>query len=140
MKKKNNYKLLPIIALLTIFSVTLGIGINRIIGVENTPTPDVEIFTPKGKLTSGYATFEEFSNDITTTDSDGMPNYINANDTAIDSGDSKSYSYCGNKNSKIYHRLSCSSIEKTKEDNKVYFSTKEECDNNGYKPCSRCKP
>lgn len=51
-----------------------------------------------------------------------------------------SVSYCGNKNSKIFHNLTCSSIKSMKEENRINFATREECVNNGYTPCKRCNP
>lgn len=47
-----------------------------------------------------------------------------------------STSYVGNKNSKIYHLPTCSYLPKEK--NRVYFSTKKEASDSGYKACSYC--
>lgn len=46
--------------------------------------------------------------------------------------------YIGNKNSKKYHSQACTSLPK--EQNRVYFSSKAEAENNGYSPCGLCKP
>lgn len=48
--------------------------------------------------------------------------------------------YIGNKNSKIFHTLSCSSVSNMKESNKVSFSVYEDALSAGYKPCGSCKP
>ena len=48
--------------------------------------------------------------------------------------------YIGNKNSHIFHRDSCESAVKTKEKNKVYFSSREEAVSKGYDPCKGCNP
>ncbi len=50
----------------------------------------------------------------------------------------KTVQYIGNKNTKKYHRLDCSSLPK--EENQIGFSSKEEAENQGYEPCSKCKP
>ncbi|MBQ8573119.1 MAG: MBL fold metallo-hydrolase [Ruminococcus sp.] len=50
------------------------------------------------------------------------------------------YNYVGNKNSKVFHSLNCSSVENTKEKNKVYFNTREDAADNGYSPCKACNP
>ncbi len=42
----------------------------------------------------------------------------------------------GNKNSKVYHDLDCSSLPMEK--NRVYFSSSEEAENAGYRKCGRC--
>ena len=54
--------------------------------------------------------------------------------------DSVSSSYCGNKNSKIFHAGNCGSVKNMTESNKVYFSTRDEFIKNGYTPCKRCNP
>ncbi len=46
--------------------------------------------------------------------------------------------YIGNKNSKIFHRPSCSSLPAEK--NRVYFKTRDEAISQGYRPCKRCNP
>lgn len=46
--------------------------------------------------------------------------------------------YIGNKNSKIFHLPSCSSLPV--ESNRVYFYERAEAVNNQYQPCKKCKP
>jgi competence protein ComEC len=46
--------------------------------------------------------------------------------------------YIGNKNSKKFHLPSCKSLPA--ENNRVYFSSREEASKAGYSPCSICKP
>lgn len=46
--------------------------------------------------------------------------------------------YIGNINSKKLHLPTCSSLPK--EENRIYFGTREAAINAGYEPCSRCKP
>ena len=69
-----------------------------------------------------------------------MPDTILASNVSVAQGDTdnKVYYYCGNKNSKIYHKISCNSAKKTREENKVYFNSPEDCQNAGYKPCKIC--
>ncbi len=47
-------------------------------------------------------------------------------------------SYIGNKNSKIFHLPSCSSLPK--ESNRVYFADRSDAISSGFTPCKRCKP
>ncbi|MBQ6848064.1 MAG: hypothetical protein IJO62_04025 [Clostridia bacterium] len=137
-KKRFNWWLcLPFLALI---AVILSIAIYAFLNQAPAERTDVKIYTNGNLLTDGYDNFKEYSADKTSPDSDGMPNYIDASNTAVGNVTQKENSYCGNKNSKVYHRLSCSSLQKTKDENKVYFTSKNECENNGYKPCSRCKP
>ena len=46
--------------------------------------------------------------------------------------------YIGNKNSKIYHLPTCSSLPA--EENREYFTSEEEAVQNDYTPCGKCKP
>lgn len=46
--------------------------------------------------------------------------------------------YIGNKNSKIFHKNTCSTLPAEK--NRVHFDSVEEAVNSGYKACKRCKP
>lgn len=50
------------------------------------------------------------------------------------------YSYIGNKNSKIYHYPDCGSIDTIKEKNKVNFISEDEAIDKGYSPCKACNP
>ena len=48
------------------------------------------------------------------------------------------YAYIGNKNSKTFHRPTCSSLPAEK--NRVYLETREEAVEKGYNACKICKP
>lgn len=61
-------------------------------------------------------------------------------DTASQGTTATAYEYIGNKNSKVFHALQCSSLETTKEKNKVYFYTREDAVAKGYDPCKACNP
>ena len=51
-----------------------------------------------------------------------------------------SYSYIGNRNTRKFHRASCSSVSQMNEGNKVGFDSRSEAIDGGYSPCKRCKP
>ncbi len=61
----------------------------------------------------------------------------NRNDTS-GTTTSKKVTYIGNKNSKIYHKTTCSALPDKK--NQVKFQSKSSAEKSGYRPCSRCKP
>jgi len=44
----------------------------------------------------------------------------------------------GNKQLKIYGTLSCKSGKRMKKENRVFFISKEEAINEGYRPCGHC--
>ena len=46
--------------------------------------------------------------------------------------------YIGNKNSKVFHRSSCSSLPKEK--NRIYFDSRQEAIEASFKPCGNCQP
>ena len=48
--------------------------------------------------------------------------------------------YIGNKNSKKFHELSCSSVDDMKAKNKVNLYSRDDAISLGYDPCGRCKP
>ncbi|MDP3785018.1 MAG: Ada metal-binding domain-containing protein [bacterium] len=45
----------------------------------------------------------------------------------------------GSKNSRVYHFPWCSGAQRIKEENKIYFSSKEEAEKTGYKPAANCE-
>lgn len=58
---------------------------------------------------------------------------------SVDNNTTKEETYCGNKNSKIFHKLTCGSVSKMKNENKNY-ATRQELIDDGYKACERCQP
>ena len=54
--------------------------------------------------------------------------------------DNYSGQYCANVNTKVFHYPTCSSAEKMKEENKIFFSDRQELIDSGYTPCKRCNP
>ena len=48
--------------------------------------------------------------------------------------------YMGNANSRVFHRMDCSSLSRTADENKVPFSSRQEALDAGYTPCGRCEP
>jgi methylphosphotriester-DNA--protein-cysteine methyltransferase len=44
----------------------------------------------------------------------------------------------GNKKLKIYGRLSCSSGKRMKKENRVFFASRKEAMQHGYRPCGNC--
>jgi hypothetical protein len=51
-----------------------------------------------------------------------------------------SASFIGNSNTMKFHRAGCSSVNKMKDEHKVYFATREDAINGDYVPCKICKP
>lgn len=134
-KKFNWLIIFPVIAVISLFTL---VYVNSLPSNETAKKDTVEVYVNSEKA-KDYETAEDFLHNGTA--DDGMPNTIDAENAAvIDNQNQSSKSYCGNKNSKIFHSLSCTYSKNIKEENKVYFSTKEECYSKGYKPCSRCKP
>jgi len=48
--------------------------------------------------------------------------------------------YTGSKNTKKYHREDCQYVKTISDKNKVYFSSSQEAQNEGYIPCKACNP
>ena len=53
---------------------------------------------------------------------------------------SDSASYIGNKNSKVFHKEDCGSVQNTKEKNKVYFESRDAATEQDFTPCKECNP
>lgn len=60
--------------------------------------------------------------------------------TITENTETTSAAYIGNKNSKVFHRESCSSVQSTKDKNKVYFESRENAVDKGFSPCKDCNP
>jgi competence protein ComEC len=55
-----------------------------------------------------------------------------------DSASDSTEQYIGNSSSKKYHRSTCSALPSEK--NRVYFTSKQDAENQGYTACGNCKP
>ena len=71
-----------------------------------------------------------------------MPDRISVSETEPGSGGAVTLNgnYVGNKNSRVFHKPSCSSIKKAKKENKIQFKDRSEAIAQGYSPCKRCNP
>lgn len=109
---------------------------------KETSKENIEILGADGTPAKEYSTFNEVITDSYVGENNDMPNYIDGSDTAVADGNQVSVSatYFGNKNSKIFHKANCSSAQKTKEENRVYLSTRDEFVSKGYSPCKICNP
>jgi len=52
----------------------------------------------------------------------------------------KQPTFVGNSETKVVHRISCSLVERMKEENKVMFKTFKKAQGEGYKACEICDP
>lgn len=50
------------------------------------------------------------------------------------------YYYVGNRNSEVFHRMTCNSVDKMKQSNKVTFYTPGQAEYENYRPCKNCSP
>lgn len=69
---------------------------------------------------------------------DAVTNPTESDRTESDTNATVEYAYIGNVNSKKYHTFDCSYLPK--EENRIYFTTKQEAENAGYTPCGVCDP
>lgn len=54
-------------------------------------------------------------------------------------GDKAELVYVGSKNGTVYHLPSCSGAKRIAEENKIWFSSKEEAENLGYRAAKNCE-
>jgi len=50
----------------------------------------------------------------------------------------KEYKFVASKNGKFYYYPWCPGVERIKEENKIYFNSKQEAEKAGYKPAKNC--
>ena len=111
--------------------------------VENTTEQKIETEevtteeTTTEETTTEETTTEETTTEETTTEEITTEETTTEEVTTIASD--SSYAVIGNKNTKAYHRTSCSRLPKEK--NRVYFDSEEEANEAGYdNPCDYCEP
>lgn len=87
------------------------------------------------KTTSGKQTFtsSDFASGGHSSSSSGPGSTATYNSGTSDS-------YVGNSNSGKFHAPGCGDVNKMKDSNKVYFSSRDEAINAGYTPCGHCHP
>lgn len=71
---------------------------------------------------------------------DGSSKLIDTNSDTSDEKSVESIQYIGNKNSMIFHKKECTSVEKMKHKNRVYFRKRMDAVNQNYSPCKSCNP
>ncbi len=66
--------------------------------------------------------------------------HISENQPASSAGiiEQKKGSYVASKNGSVYHLPWCSGVSRMKEENKVWFDSKEDAENAGYRPAANC--
>lgn len=104
-------------------------------GLDNTyGHPHRESVTRLAEM--GVETYRTDENGTVIFTTDG--NAITVSTTRVSTTPTATASYIGNINSKIFHLSTCSGLPL--EQNRVYFATRNEAINDGYTPCSICKP
>lgn len=134
MNKQGKTVLTLSLSIIVIMLILIGIY-NILKNEQNYTREEIKIYVNGKEIKTDY------SKEMLITDNDGMPMTVNASDTAVENNfENTTVNYCGNKKSKVYHCTECTFAQKTKEENKVYFNSKDEFIKSGYKACSTCKP
>lgn len=85
-----------------------------------------------------YAVYSPHDNDFDYTE---WSLYESSDTSGTDALDVPSWAvYVGNKDSKKYHKLSCSYGQKISASNRIYFSSASQAESQGYEPCGICLP
>lgn len=130
-------KLLSIIILLLLAFTFCGCEEENVTASQK---QQVVINLPKDDTVNGYRLEEKKENAIPDkiNGADVLPNPSESvNNTA---SENTNITYCGNKNSKKFHESTCGALKNTKDENKVFFETRDEFIQNGYTPCKLCNP
>lgn len=102
---------------------------------SNPPERDaVKINMPADNSVNGYR--------VSKPETNGMPDIIAGSNTSVGTVEQNNSDaeYCANKNSKVFHKSTCGSVEDMKEENRAYYSDRDQLIKNGYSPCKRCNP
>lgn len=99
-------------------------------------------------ITIDYATGESFAEEIPTEETTAISRTIDPIEPSAESSTpqestelEKEVTYILNRNTKKFHRPTCSSVSDIKESNKVYsYDSREAVIAQGYAPCKRCNP
>lgn len=92
---------------------------------SNSDNSEITVNLPSDNTVNGYR--KEFNNSSEETYSDTVD-------------ENKNFEYCGNKNTKKFHKSDCYVLKNTKDENKVYCETRAEFITEGYSPCKICNP
>ncbi|MBI4114913.1 MAG: hypothetical protein HY445_03665 [Candidatus Niyogibacteria bacterium] len=63
----------------------------------------------------------------------------NPSETIKEKGSNTALLYVGSKNGAVYHLPSCSGAKRIAEENKIWFSSREEAESLGYRPAKNCE-
>ena len=111
---------------------------------QTTERTDIKINLPKDDTVNGYRLEDkQIPDTISKIDVSVDNNSDTTSDTVTsqeNNSDKTTVSYLGNKNSKIFHKSTCSSAKKMLDSNKVYLKSADDFLKEGYKSCQRCKP
>lgn len=125
------------ILLCLLFALSLS-ACNNTSDTSSIKASEVVITLPKDDTVNGYRIGNS-------TSSGSMPNHISGDQVLVSSDgnsnttDKAIADYCGNKNSKIFHKSSCSSVKNMKENNK-YYADRQTLVSENYSPCGKCNP
>ena len=132
--KENNMKRLILFIFIILITFIFS-GCNNTENTNVSSASEVVINIPTDDTVNGYRTESKLTEE-------SSPNKISGSDVGItDSNEIKNNSkeYCANKNSKVFHKSSCTSVSSMKDNNK-YFADRDTLITKGYKPCGKCNP
>lgn len=125
LSQKTEYQLAILIAVVAAGSFMLGrFSHEKMTPLETTAVEKAQITSPSVDLEATVVASEEVRED---TNSDSAPVVPSAG------------SYVGSINSTKYHLPWCAGAKQIKEENKIWFATKEDAAAAGYSPAANCK-
>ena len=89
---------------------------------------------------SEFYPYDWADSDTQVADSHSSSSSSSSPSSAVSTTSSDSAEYVGNANSGKFHEASCRSVDDMSEGNKVFFSNRDEAENQGYIPCKICNP
>lgn len=121
-------------AILFLLCFVMSIGLLGCSSTEEKKSQsNVTINLASDNTVNGYRDEKQDNNIITQSD-------VTAISKPEANNDDVSATYCGNKNSKVFHKSNCASVKTMKAENKYISSSRNALINEGYTPCKRCNP
>ncbi len=103
---------------------------------KTAPKSKVTINLAEDNSVNGYRVSTPETDD---TEISGDKITVQSPNTETDSG-TQAIQYCGNLNSKTFHKSTCSSVKRMHDDNKFFTSDRNLLTEQGFAPCKSCNP
>lgn len=133
-------KLLCIISAFTVSLTCIACNTNKEQTETTVGSQAVTVNMPTNDTLNGYRLQGDKDNEAPDLIDSEKVGIAASNDNHSENSKTVNYEFIGNKNTKLFHKSTCSSAKNMMEENKIGTNDRSELINAGYRPCKRCKP